>query len=72
MVPMPPTETAGNNQSLWPASAQNFSGENWFRIRATLAIPPHVNLTPTILGCSPSFESISELTSSPAATPGKL
>jgi hypothetical protein len=72
MVPVPPHEMAGNNQSLWPASAQNVSGANRDRTRATLAIPPQVSFTPTIFGWRPSFSRISELQSRPEETPGKL
>src|SRR5687767_4256748 len=70
ITPVPPVDRAGTSQSLCPAKAQKSLGSNSALILATLAMPPQVNLTPTMFWCFPSFESISELTSSPATTPG--
>lgn len=72
ITPVPPTDKAGTSQSLCPASAQNSSGSNAALMRATLAMPPQVSLTPTMFGCLPSVASMSELRSRPATTPGKL
>ena len=69
---MAPTDMPGRSQSLCPAIAANWAGSYWALILATLAIPPHVSFTPTMFSCEPSLANISELTSIPAATPGKL
>jgi hypothetical protein len=63
---------AGISQSLCPASAQNTEVLNAADILATLAIPPQVSLTAGMLGCFPRVSNISEFTSRPDTTPGKL
>lgn len=72
MQPVPPTDKAGTSQSLCPASAENWLGLKRAATLVTFAIPPHVSFTPAIFRCWPRTSSISELTSSPDTTPGKL
>jgi hypothetical protein len=43
MQPVPPTESAGISQSLWPASAQNCEVEYAAESLVILAMPPHVS-----------------------------
>jgi hypothetical protein len=71
-TPVAPTDMPGTSQSLWPVMAKNWVGSNSARMRETFAMPPQVSLQPTMLGCLPRRENMSELTSRPATTPGKL